>query len=61
MTSEAIRDPESDHLLTSQNSAFVSIDYQPVLVSSIASMDRQLLVNNIVGTAGVPFPYDRTE
>ena len=51
MTSEAIRDPVKDDLLTPQNSAFIIIDYQPVQVNSIASMDRQLLVNNIVGTA----------
>jgi nicotinamidase-related amidase len=48
MTSEAIRDPKQDHLLTPQN-AFICIDYQPVQVNSIASMDRQLLINNIVG------------
>ena len=51
MTSEAIRNPVTDHLLTPQNAAFIIIDYQPVQVNSIASMDRQLLVNNIVGTA----------
>ena len=49
MTSEPIRDPAADQLLTPQNSAFIIIDYQPVQVNSIASMDRQLLVNNIVG------------
>jgi nicotinamidase-related amidase len=51
MTSEAIRDPNQDHLLTPQNAAFITIDYQPVQVNSIGSMDRQLLINNIVGTA----------
>jgi nicotinamidase-related amidase len=51
MTSEAIRDAKTDHLLTPQNAAFIIIDYQPVQVNSIASMDRQLLINNIVGTA----------
>ncbi len=56
MSSEPIRDPASDHLLTPQNSAFIIIDYQPVQVNSIASMDRQLLVNNIVGTAKPPSP-----
>ena len=30
MTSEAIRDPKADHLLTPQNAAFIIIDYQPV-------------------------------
>lgn len=57
MTSEAIRDPVKDHLLTPQNSAFIIIDYQPVQVNSIASMDRQLLINNIVGTAKAAVAY----
>jgi nicotinamidase-related amidase len=57
MTSEAIRDPRQDHLLTPQNAAFIIIDYQPVQVNSIASMDRQLLVNNIVGTAKAAIAY----
>ena len=51
MASEPIRDPKSDHLLTPQNAAFIIIDYQPVQVNSIASMDRQLLINNIVGAS----------
>ncbi len=57
MTSEAIRDPKADHLLTPQNSALIVIDYQPVQVNSLASMDRQLLVNNIVGTAKAGIVY----
>ncbi|MQA19689.1 hydrolase [Rugamonas rivuli] len=57
MTSETIRDPATDHLLTPQNSAFVIIDYQPVQVNSIASMDRQLLINNIVGTSKAAVAY----
>ncbi len=57
MTSEPIRDPKKDHLLTPQNSAFIVIDYQPVQVNSIASMDRQLLVNNIVGAAKAAVVY----
>ena len=51
MTSETILNPKDDILLTPQNSAFICIDFQPVQVNSIASMDRQLLVNNIVGAA----------
>ncbi len=57
MASEAIRDPAKDHLLTPQNSAFIIIDYQPVQVNSIASMDRQLLVNNITGAAKAAVTY----
>lgn len=57
MTSETIRDPEKDHLLTPWNAALVIIDYQPVQVNSIASMDRQLLINNIVVTAKIALAY----
>ncbi len=57
MASEPIRDPLKDHLLTPQNAAFVVIDYQPVQVNSIASMDRQLLINNIVGTSKAAIAY----
>ena len=57
MASEPIRDPLKDHLLTPQNSALIVIDYQPVQVNSIASMDRQLLINNIVGTAKAAVAY----
>jgi len=57
MASEPIRDPVRDHLLTPQNAAFVIIDYQPVQVNSIASMDRQLLINNIVGASKAAVAY----
>ena len=48
MASEPIRDPIKDHLLTPKNSALIIIDYQPIQVSSVASMDRRTLVQNIV-------------
>jgi nicotinamidase-related amidase len=51
MTSETIRDPVKDQLLTPQNSTLIIIDYQPVQVTSVASMDRQKLVSNIVAVA----------
>ena len=51
MPSEPIRDPVKDHLLTPKNSALLIIDYQPVQVNSIVSMDRQKLIDNIVGVA----------
>jgi len=57
MTSEAIRDPVKDRLLTPQNSAFIIIDYQPVSGKFDRIMDRQLLVNNIVGTAKAAVAY----
>jgi len=57
MASEPIRDPVSDHLLTPQNAALIIIDYQPVQVNSIASMDRQKLIDNIVGVAKIGLAY----
>ena len=51
MTSKPIRDPITDALLTPQNAALVLIDYQPVQVSSIQSMDQRLLVANVVRVA----------
>lgn len=57
MTSEPVRDPLQDQLLTPQNAAFIIIDYQPPQVNSIASMDRQLLVNNVVGAAKAAVAY----
>jgi nicotinamidase-related amidase len=57
MTSEAIRDPNTDHLLTPQNSAFIIIDYQPIQVSSIRSMNQKELVFNIVHTAKAAVNY----
>ena len=58
MTSEAKRDPVKDQLLTPQNSALIIIDYQPVQVTSVASMDRQKLVSNIVGVTRTAKLYD---
>ena len=57
MASEPMRDPVSDHLLTPQNAALIIIDYQPVQVNSIASMDRQKLIDNIVGVAKIGLAY----
>jgi len=51
MTSEPIRDPLIDHLLTPQNSALVVIDYQPFQLEVVTSMDRDLLIRNIVSVA----------
>ena len=51
MTSEPVRDPLADHLLTPQNCALIIIDYQPVQVSSVRSMDQDLLVDRVVPLA----------
>lgn len=57
MTSETRRDPNSDHLLTPENSAFIIIDYQPIQVSSIRSIDKQELVFNIASTCKAAVNY----
>ena len=57
MASEPIRDPASDHLLTPKNAALIIIDYQPVQVNSIASMDREKLIDNIIGVAQIGIAY----
>jgi nicotinamidase-related amidase len=52
MTSFAtIRDPITDALLTPSNAAVVIIDFQPIQVSSVASMDRRALVDNVTAVA----------
>ena len=53
-----IRDPISDHLITPQNSALVVIDYQPAQVGAVRSMDRDLLVKNIVSTVKLARVFD---
>ena len=57
MTSAAIRDPVTDHLLTPKNSAFLVIDYQPIQVGSIRSMNQHELVFNIVHAAKAAVTY----
>ena len=57
MASEPIRDPVTDRLLTPQNAAFIIIDYQPVQVNSIASMERQRLVSNIIRASKAALLY----
>ncbi len=57
MTSAQIRDPKSDHLLTPDNCALLIIDYQPVQVGSIRSMDRKHMVDNIVRVVRIAKAY----
>jgi len=58
MTSHSARDPVSDHLLTPQNAALVVIDYQPSQVQTVTSMDRELLIDNIVSVARLAKTFD---
>ena len=58
MTSESVRDPVTDHLLTPHNAALVVIDYQPSQVQTVTSMDRELLVDNIISVARLARTFD---
>lgn len=58
MASLPIRNQVEDHLLTPKNSALIIIDYQPVQVTSVASMDRRTLVGNIVAVAKAAMLYE---
>ena len=51
MTTDTMRDPKTDHLLTAENSALLLIDYQPSLVDGTNSIRREALVNNVVALA----------
>jgi nicotinamidase-related amidase len=48
MTSEPVRDPHTDHLLTPQNCVLAIIDFQPIQVESVKSMHHDELVANAV-------------
>ena len=50
MSSQPIRDPLADHLITPQNSALILIDYQKNQLGTVRSMDTDLLLENIVST-----------
>jgi nicotinamidase-related amidase len=58
MASETLRNPDTDQLLTPENSALIIIDYQPVQVSSIRSMPRDELVFNIISVARAALNYN---
>src|ERR1700680_902561 len=50
MASAPVRDQLADHLITPKSSALILIDYQPAQFAVIRSMDRDLLLKNIVST-----------
>lgn len=57
MSSFPPRDPETDHLLTPRNAAFLIIDYQPTQIHSIGSMQHPELVRNIVTATRLAVAY----
>jgi nicotinamidase-related amidase len=54
----AIRDQPGDHLITPKNSAMVVIDYQPSQLAGVRSIDRDLLLKNIVSTVKIAKVFD---
>ncbi len=58
MALAAARDPRTDHLLAPENSALVLIDYQPGLLDGTHSIERDVLVNNVVAMAKAAALYD---
>ncbi|MBS1598327.1 MAG: hydrolase [Bacteroidetes bacterium] len=57
MSSYPMRDQEKDHLLTPKNSAVIIIDYQPVQIGTIESMNRHQLITNITTVAKMAKNY----
>jgi nicotinamidase-related amidase len=47
----AVKNQPAKSLLTPDNCALILIDHQPQMVFGMASIDRQLLINNVVGLA----------
>jgi nicotinamidase-related amidase len=58
MTGGPVRDPVTDHLLTPQNAALVVIDYQASQLQAVTSVDRELLIDNIVSVARLARTFD---
>lgn len=58
MSTTVTRDPKTDHLLTTENSALVFIDYQPGLVDGTFSIAHDVLINNVVAMAKAARMYD---
>ncbi len=58
MTTVLARDAKTDYLLTPENSALVLIDYQPGLVDGTHSIERDVLVNNIIAMVKAAKMYD---
>jgi nicotinamidase-related amidase len=58
MTSEPVRDPVTDHLLTPQNCLLAIIDFQPTQVRSVTSMDHDQLVTNVCRVARTALAFE---
>ncbi len=58
MSSFSKRDPKKDHLITPQNAVLLVIDYQPIQITSINSMDKRELIMNMGTLAELAKAYD---
>ena len=58
MASLPVRDPVADHLLTPQNTVMAVVDYQPFQFAQVQSIDRELLLENIVSTVKIAKLFD---
>jgi nicotinamidase-related amidase len=58
VTSEPMRNPSTDPLLTPENAALLVIDYQPSQIQAITSIDHDLLTRNIVSVARLAKTYE---
>ena len=58
MIGSPVRDPIGDHLLTPQNAALIVIDYQPSQFGGVNSIDRDLLLENILSTVRTAKAFD---
>ena len=58
MASLRVRDPVGDHLLTPENAALAVIDYQPSQFGAVNSIDRDLLLENVVSTVKTARAFD---
>lgn len=47
MSSYPKRDPQKDHLVSPENAVLLIIDYQPIQITSINSMDKRDLIMNM--------------
>lgn len=58
MSSFPKRDPKKDHLISPQNAALLVIDYQPIQITSINSMDKRDLIMNMGTLAELAKAYN---
>jgi len=57
MANSTVRDPREDHLLTPDNCALIIIDFQPVRVAAVASINRRALMANVLVVARTAMLY----